>query len=277
MSDGFTQSEALTFQKLWKSLFFPIFRKFNFSMQHDKKQLEILLMQYFRESYADFPKGILKPFESPDFIVKMKNNHDLGIELTRLNPANAEPPDDKDFDQIKKRESLIEQVRELFERTNSLNLFVKFLFSENHKINSEQELMISVQLVNEIRKAVQNKSGNAFFKETIPSANLPKALESVLIVNHPVMQTSVWERANNLGVSNNVVDDIKKSIHKKDEKLRLYQKQRLNYYWLLVFTDRLRGVKNFNLSNKVINHKFESRFQQVFLFDLIKSEIYKLI
>jgi hypothetical protein len=246
-------------------------------MQHDKKQLEILLMQYFRESYADFPKGILKPSESPDFIVKMKNNHDLGIELTRLYPANAEPPDDKDFEQIEKRESLIEQTRSVFERTSPLKLFVKFLFSENHKIKSEQELMISVQLVNEIRKAVENKNRDSFFKKIISKPGLPKEIESVLIVNHPVMQTSVWERANNLGVSNNVVDDIKKSIHKKDEKLRLYQKQRLNYYWLLIFTDRLRGVKNFNLSNKVINHRFESRFQQVFLFDLIKSDIYKLI
>lgn len=247
-------------------------------MQHDKKQLEILLIQYFRESYADFPKGILKPSESPDFIVQMKNRHDLGIELTRLNPANAEPPDDKDFYKIEARERLIERTKELFEQTSRLKLFVKFLFSENQKINSEQEIIRAVQLVNEIRKAVQNRNGNAFFKETLPESKLSKGLESVLIVNHPKMESSIWERANNLGVSNNVVDDIRKSIHKKDQKLlQIYQKQRLNYYWLLIFTDRLRGVKNFNLANKIINHKFESQFQQVFLFDLIKSDIYRLI
>jgi len=246
-------------------------------MQHDKKQLEILLIQYFRESYVDFPKGILKPSESPDFIVQMKNRHDLGIELTRLNPANAEPLDDKGSYEIEARERLIERTRELFEQTSQLKLFVKFLFSENQKINSEQEIMRTVQLVNEIRKTVKNRNGNAFFKETIPESKLPKGLESVLIVNHPLMELSIWERANNLGVSNNVVDDIRKSIHKKDQKLQIYQKQRLNYYWLLVFTDRLRGVKNFNLANKIINHKFESQFQQVFLFDLIKSDIYRLI
>jgi hypothetical protein len=91
------------------------------------------------------------------------------------------------------------------------------------------------------------------------------------------MQNSVWERANNLGVSNDVVFDIRYAIHKKDEKLRLYQKQRLNYYWLLITTDRLRAVKNFNLSDKILNHTFKSNFQKVFLFDLIKSEIYQLI
>lgn len=246
-------------------------------MQHDKKQLEILLMQYFRESYGDFPNGKLNPSESPDFIVQMKNKHILGIELTRLNPANAIPPDDNGYYEIEFREKLIEQTKELYEQSSQLKLFVKFLFSENHKIKPEQEMMVSVQLVNEIRKAVGNRNKDAFFKETIPESQLPKGLESVLIVNHPVMETSIWERANNLGVSNDVVDDIRKSIHKKDEKLKLYQKQHLNYYWLLVFTDRLRGVKNFNLANKIINHKFESRFQQVFLFDLIKSDIYRLI
>lgn len=246
-------------------------------MQHDKKQLEILLIQYFRESYTDFPKGKLNPSESPDFIIQMKNNRDLGIELTRLNPSNAIPLDDKGFFEIEARERLIERTKELFEQTSPLKLFVKFLFSGNHKINSEQEVMVSVQLVNEIRQAVQNKKGDAFFKETISKPRLPKGIESVLIVNHPLMETPFWERANNLGVSNDVVDDIKKSIHKKDEKLGLYQKRRLNYYWLIVFTDRLRGVKNYNLPNKIINHKFESRFQQVFLFDLIKSDIYRLI
>lgn len=246
-------------------------------MQHDKKQLEILLIQYFRESYADFPKGVLNPSESPDFIVQMKNNHDLGIELTRLNPANAKPPVDKEFDQIEFQENIIEQTRELFERTSRLKLFVKFLFSDKYKIGIDKELMITVHLVNEIRKAIENRNAESFFKETIPVAKLPEGVEAVLIVNHPVMESSVWERANNLGVSNDVVDDIRKSIHKKDEKLKLYQKKRLNYYWLLIFTDRLRGVKNFNLPNKIINHKFESRFQQVFLFDLIKSEIYRLI
>ena len=73
-------------------------------MQHDKKQLEILLMQYFRESYSNFPKGLVTPFESPDFIVSFKNHHLLGIELTRLFPGNAIPPDERE---IKKNELIL--------------------------------------------------------------------------------------------------------------------------------------------------------------------------
>jgi len=247
-------------------------------MQPDKKQLEILLVNYFRLCYDDFPKGQLHPSESPDFIVKMKTRHELGIELTRLNPASKNIPDERQMAQIQIQEKIIGLSQDLFEQNSELNLFVKFLFSGVTEISEERQLAIAVQTVNMIRKAVHNKSGDSFFRESISGAVLPEGLDEILIVNHPVMQISAWERANNLGVSNDVVDDIRRSIHKKDEKLlRLYQKQRLNYYWLLIFTDRLHGVKSFNLPEKITNHQFHSEFQHVFLFDLIKASVFQLV
>jgi hypothetical protein len=246
-------------------------------MQHDKKQLEILLINYFRESYADFPKGKLSPSESPDFIVKMKNTHELGIELTRLNPINKNMPDKDQLTQIEIREEIIDLSQKMFEQNSEFKLFVKFLFSDRNPVLKEKLLITAAQSTNAIRKAIQNKNTQSFFKVSIPGNFLPEGVDEILIVHHPEMQSSIWERANNLGVSNNVVDDIRQAILKKDEKLKLYQRQRLNYYWLLIFTDRLRGVKNFNLANKIMNHHFKSHFQQVFLFDLIKSDIYRLI
>lgn len=247
-------------------------------MQPDKKQLEILLVNYFRLCYDDFPKGRLCPSESPDFIVKMKTRHELGIELTRLNPASKNLPDKRQLAQIQTQEQIIGLSKDLFEKSSTLKMFVKFLFSDAKEISIDRQLSVAVQAVNVIRKAVGNNSGDSFFRESISGEMLPERLDEILIVNHPVMQISAWERANNLGVSNDVVDDIRRSIHKKDEKLlRLYQKQRLNYYWLLIFTDRLHGVKSFNLSEKIINHEFRSEFQHVFLFDLIKAGVFQLV
>ena len=37
-------------------------------MERVKKDKEKLVLQYFREKYADFPKGRLMKSESPDFI-----------------------------------------------------------------------------------------------------------------------------------------------------------------------------------------------------------------
>ena len=246
-------------------------------MQPAKKQLEIALMNYFMEFYSEFPKGSLLPTESPDFILTFKNRHQLGIELTRLNPGNAAPPDPAHLKEIEFREHLIGMTRDLFEHNSVHKLFVKFLFSEEKRIGREREISVAVQVANLIRRIVKHKKPQSFFTITIESAELPVGLDGLLIVNHPALNVSYWERSNNLGVSNNVVDDIRMAILKKDEKLRLYRKQRLNYYWLLITTDRLRGVKNFNLPNKIMNQKFHSNFQHVFLFDLIKSNVFQLV
>jgi hypothetical protein len=246
-------------------------------MQPDKKQLEVLLMNYFRECYPGFPKGKLNPSESPDFILTLKSRNNLGVELTRLNPVNAKEPDEAELSKNKFRDKIIESAKELFEGTSSLKLFVKFLFSENEGIAEKREMSVSVQLANMVRQAVANKNSRSFFKEHFSAPALPDGLEALLVVHHPELQVSFWERSNNLGVSEDVVADIRQAIQKKDEKLRYYQKQRLNYYWLLIFTDRLRGVKNYNLPNKIMNHTFQSRFQHVFLFDLIKSDIFQLV
>lgn len=246
-------------------------------MQPEKKQLEVLLMNYFRECYPDFPKGSLVPSESPDFILTLKSRNNLGIELTRLNPLNAKEPDETELSKNKFRERIIESAKGLFEGTSSLKLFVKFLFSENEHIAEEREISVSVQLANIVRQTVANKNSRSFFREHLSANALPDGFEALLVVHHPEMQVSFWERSNNLGVSEDVVADIRQAILKKDEKLRHYQKQRLNYYWLLITTDRLRGVKSYNLPNKIMNHSFQSRFQHVFLFDLIKSDVFHLV
>jgi hypothetical protein len=246
-------------------------------MQPDKKQLEILLINYFRECYDDFPKGKLASSESPDFIVKMRSRRELGIELTRLNPVNKSEIGEDKLAQNRIWDEIVTVSCELFEQHSAQKLFVKFLFSED-AIGEDRKIAVSVQTANLIRNSVKNKKKESFFRENISSEILPKGVKDILIVNHPAMEASAWERANNLGVSNDIVDDIRRTIHKKDEKLlRLYQKQRLNYYWLLITTDRLRGATKFNLGEKIMNHEFHSEFQHVFLFDLIKSKIFQLV
>jgi hypothetical protein len=246
-------------------------------MQPVKKQLEILLVNYFRERLDAFPKGNLEPAESPDFILSLKNRHKIGIELTRLNPGNVDAPDESQKKIIREREHLIEMARNIFENGLPHKLFVKFLFSDEALIESGRQMMAAVQTSALIRKALEDKKAGSFFQVSLHDGQLPPGIKDILIIGHPELQVSIWERSNNLGISNDVVADIKNAIHKKDEKLKLYQKQRLNYYWLLITTDRLRGVKNYNLPEKILNHSFHSSFQHVFLFDLIKAEVFELV
>ena len=246
-------------------------------MQTEKKQLEILLMDYFRMCYPDFPKGRVVPSESPDFWVRKKNKNVIGIELTRLNPVHAEIPDNSRQKVIDSRNEIILNAREIYERTSDLKLFVKFLFSEKDLISVERAMSVSVRMAGLIRNQTQKERKTKLFFKKITKEKLPRGVEEILIVNHPSFNQNIWERSNNLGISNDVIEDIHIAIQKKDEKLRLYHKNHLNFYWLLITTDRLRGTKNYNLANKIANATFNSQFQHVFLFDLIKSKIYELV
>lgn len=246
-------------------------------MQELKKEIEILLAEYFRAKYPEFPKGKLVPSESPDFIVNLKNAHHLGIELTRLNPANAPEKTTERKETIEFREAFIEGVRELFERQSEQKLFVKFLFSERYPLKPEAELQAMALCNRAIRNAASSEKRNGFFRTSVSKKDLPSGIDEVLIMHHHQLSESVWERSNNLGVSADVIDDLRKAIRKKDDKLRIYRKQHLDKYWLLITTDRLRGTKSINLPNQVMNHSFHSEFNQVLLFDLMKGKVYELI
>ncbi len=246
-------------------------------MQSEKKQLEILLMHYFRESYNIFPAGKLIPSESPDFMVKIKKKFNLRIELTRLNPLNAKTLTIKELERDQLRDEVIDRAKDIFTQSSAINLFVKILFSDKEKLNPGSSVVLSARLTNLIRNSVQDKNTGGFFHKLITGSSLPKELGEILIIHDPVLKTSVWERSNNLGISENVPEDIQLAIQKKDEKLILYQKQQFNSYWLIITTDRLRGTKNYNLQNKVLNQQFHSRFQQVFLFDLMRANIFRVV
>jgi hypothetical protein len=51
---------------------------------NEKKQAEYFIINRFKEHCPDFPKGLLKPSESPDFILDVTPRQKIGIELTIL-------------------------------------------------------------------------------------------------------------------------------------------------------------------------------------------------
>lgn len=246
-------------------------------IMEEKKQIEKLLVEGFRKFFPDFPAGRLVSSESPDFILRMKNNHYLGIELTRLHPENSNNINGGVKIQAKTEERIVENAREIFSYTSVQPLFVKFQFSSDHIISEEIAVSTSALAVQAIRKKVSRMKGERFTSILIPSQDLPAGINSVLILHHPALESPVWEKANNLGVSNDIISDLRFSILKKDEKLKLYHRRKLHLYWLLITTDRLQGISSFNIEYKIMNHSFNSGFQHVFLYELMKERIYRLV
>ena len=134
---------------------------------NNKKQNELVIINLFREHFSDFPKGSLKPSESPDFILGITPRWKIGIELTSLHPY----------------------------------------FSDTELLSYE---------------------------------NITACLEA------------------------------------KNEKLRLYQKKKLNEYWLIISVNDLHSWNRINIHNKLIIWVFNTGFNRVFLFNTIDCKVLEL-
>jgi hypothetical protein len=240
-----------------------------------KKQIEVLLMEYFRNAYPDFPKGKLIPSESPDFILGLKNRTSVGIEITRLYPSDQKnvlpPPIDSSIEM-----QFINKVKELVEGYNTQPLFVKFLFTKGHSINESHILSAAIMTAVALRNALNNAKADFSFK-IISHTLLPSFLKSVLVIKHRLLSVSLWEKANHQGFSNNIAADINNAIQKKDDKMKLYQSKNLQQYWLLITTDQLEAIRNVNIGNQIAHQKFNSLFHKVFLYELMKARVFQLV
>lgn len=237
-----------------------------------KKKLEWLLVDYFKEVYTDFPKGRLTENESPDFLLTVNNKFTIGIELTRLYPESGKAFSQNEQEQVGTRIQLIDTARNYFEKKSTLKCFVKFLFSSDINPEPERVLSRSVKISGIISEGVKGFNPDSFNMAAIIKG-LPPGIEVILVLYRPGMEYSVWEPANNLGISANLLDDIKFSIRKKDDKLKLYRKQQLNEYWLLITTDKLRQKKAVNVDNLMLNVEFESQFKKVFIMELVTGNV----
>jgi hypothetical protein len=241
-----------------------------------KKQIEVLLMEYFRNAYPDFPKGKLIPSESPDFILGLKNRTSVGIEITRLYPSDQKnvlpPPIDSSIEM-----QFINKVKELVEGYNAQPLFVKFLFIKGHSINDSHILSAAIMTSVAIRNALYHNESRFLLYEIIGHSHLPSFLKSVLVMRHSLQTISLWEKANHQGISNDIAADLRNAIQKKDDKLEIYKSRNLQYYWLLITTDQLESIRNVNIGNQIGKQEFNSLFHKVFLFELMKARVFQLV
>jgi hypothetical protein len=65
-------------------------------------------------------------------------------------------------------------------------------------------------------------------------------------------------------------------ILKKEEKIPIYEKKKLNEIWLIISTIESGQMPDFNLNNKLQNWNFRNSFNRVFLFNLFEDKIFQI-
>ncbi len=238
-----------------------------------KKQLEILIIDYFRSANSGFPNGKLKASESPDFVLATLPKNKIGIELTRLYFDNSDIGENEVIHNIGRE--IVSKACEFFEMTSSWKLFVKVSFSDKCKVMQEKQLLLSVLIANAIKESVKAKKAGSFFSIYL-TENLPDEIDGIFMAAHPSLSSSVWEVAGFSKKSFEIAQLIRQLISKKEDKLRLYQKQRLNQYWLIITVDRLNKMQSNKLNSFIFNSGNSFQFQKIFLFDLLKARIFQI-
>jgi hypothetical protein len=74
-------------------------------------------------------------------------------------------------------------------------------------------------------------------------------------------------------VTKEILDAV---ILKKEEKIRIYEKKKLNEIWLIITMIEPDQVPGYNLDNKMAIWQFKNGFTRVFLFNLIDDKIFRI-
>jgi hypothetical protein len=71
-------------------------------------------------------------------------------------------------------------------------------------------------------------------------------------------------------------ENLLEIIGMKEDKMGLYRKRRLEFYWLILVARDPAYQPSFSLRNKLLKWTFRTSFDRIFLYDLAGSEILEL-
>jgi len=241
-----------------------------------KSQEEKLILKYFSSEYADFPKGKLVKTESPDFILKLNPKRSIGIELTRLYQpkSNNQEFKPKQVESLEKK--IVGKAQKTYESNNKYKLYLTVFFSSTFKISKSQTTPFENEITQLVHKKTHDNDFGSFFRLNIEKSELPKHIDLIQIIYHPEVKISFWNSGGGYLIPELSKEYLENTINSKEEKLRLYQKRKIDKFWLIITINFFNRSTSFNINNKIDNWTFDSKFHKVFLFELFNRKIFEL-
>lgn len=236
-----------------------------------KAQEEWLVMRTFRDNYPDFPKGKLTKSESPDFTLKLSITNSIGIETVKVF-KNKAPGHNETI-----MRSIIYRAHQLYLERYKNPVLAQIFFDKNFTKPINDELYATKIAIAIIDVVSEHKYG-AQYMEHIDSELLPEGVSRIVIHAHPTFKNSFWDLRTELSIQDIMNEDfIETLVNKKEEKLKLYQKQMHDHYWLILAMDYINKPASFNFDEALEQLKIESSFHKVFLFNLFEQKYHELV
>lgn len=239
--------------------------------QEQQKELE-------RAFASEFLKlaGIEDPIdpdhlESPDVIITRPNNT-LGVEVTQIFIGHNTQGISRVH--VEGGWDLVLSRLEQLARSNNLpGMHADFLFDVDHHIPKSKSQQMAERLLELVISNKPEKGG--VYRMPPDYYELPKGLNSFTIDRLIDFQPSLFTSSDASWVPWLTADHIVKSIKKK-EPLRTDYLQNCDEIWLLLVLYGGKASGLAQISDSLIQTKFDHNFDQMFLFDAITERIWPL-
>ena len=237
---------------------------------------ELNNIELFRFLYEGFPPGKLIRTESPDFIVRNGHLHSLGIEITHVTDRDHAEKVSSDSREKRYRKNLLLYAQDIFEYHDDTRLNTTIYFREGFRFRESSLIPNAGKLVRLILNKIGGKKKTEPFHLHFSVKGLENIIESVTVFHYPDMLISTWTDAAAYILTEIDPVLVRRSVAQKEEKLKLYRKKGLRYYWLLLVADSP-FIESTHVMHNLETMEFQhTSFHKVFLMERRRGRIFEL-
>jgi len=234
--------------------------------QNEREQYSHIMR--FRESFSDFPEGLLCFDDNPDVLVKTSDRM-LGIEHTRLYWGNL-----KEQESLEQR--IVDRAREMYEASGGPPLAVNVLFDPKVRLGVREIDSIAASLNRLVCRYVPNVGGRFDLEGwRFASRELSRAFRRIFIDRPSDPCEILWGVGRGGAVPHLSPDSLRESIQGKESKVGRYF-EKCSKIWLLIVEDGFAPSSYFVISDEVEKEIYKSKFDRIFLFRNFSREVIEL-
>ena len=207
--------------------------------------------------------------EKPDFLLRKGNENYIGIELTGLfqEPKKL---------QVEEQSKILDLARhEAIERKIS-PLIVDVYFRDDGDLRKNKRREIAERLTEIIESNVPEIDSSVHVEcDYSTGERWPTQLLAISVYRPKVLKSHLWQSSLGGIVNENFVERLQDSLDLKDIALKKYS-EKCQEFWLLVYAEGRDGSSSYEMSKRMAEHKYKSKFDQVYFLSNYPETVTKL-
>lgn len=238
----------------------------------DKKELEQMHLDCFREAYGRFPEGKVESGEAPDFSI-LAPGRKLGIETTQLfRPVSSGSRPMQEQETLQQK--VVDSAKNIFEECRSAGLDVCVFFNTHVLLSKRGVGPLARKMATLVAENVPRPGAWNELDWRIGS-HFPEEI-SLMRVWYPTFDPeSFWSVSRWAFVAEIDPAEIQVILDRKNSRISDYREDS-NEIWLLIVADGRNHSTSVKFLPTVATHRFRSMFDRTFVFRRLEKQIIQL-